>query len=127
MVDQGAGIRSQGAGEDEARPPVSWPLALGPWPLAPGVSLQEGTLVGDDCAGAHVYALLLPSGRRFQVSEPLYRLAQLLQTRLPAEEIAARLGARLGRPLSVADVATLVATKLAPQGVVVESGRVLEQ
>ena len=67
---------------------------------------------------AHVYALVLPSGRRFQVSEPLFRLAELLQSHLPAEQIAARLGARLGRPISVADVATLVATRREPQGVV---------
>jgi NAD(P)-dependent dehydrogenase (short-subunit alcohol dehydrogenase family) len=87
----------------------------------------EDTLPGPEPAGAHVYALLLPNGRRFQVSEPLYRLAELLQTRLPAEEIAARLGARLGRSLSVADVAALVATKLAPEGVVAASERVLEQ
>jgi hypothetical protein len=97
------------------------------WQVARGVSLWEGTLAGAEPAGAHVYALLLPNGRRFQVSEPLYRLAELLQTRLPAEEIAARLGARLGRSLSVADVAALVATKLAPEGVVAASERVLEQ
>jgi hypothetical protein len=97
------------------------------WQVARGVSLWEGTLAGAEPAGAHVSALLLPNGRRFQVSEPLYRLAELLQTRLPAEEIAARLGARLGRSLSVADVAALVATKLAPEGVVAASERVLEQ
>jgi hypothetical protein len=95
--------------------------------LAPGVGLLEGTLVGAEPAGAHVYALVLPNGRRFQVSEPLYRLAELLQSHLPPEEIAARLSARLGRPLSAADVASLVATRLQPQGVVARSGRVLEQ
>jgi hypothetical protein len=97
------------------------------WRLAPGVGLLEGTLVGGEPEGAHAYALVLPSGRRLQVSEPLYRLAELLQRPLPPEEVAARLSARLDRPLSVADVATLVATRLQPQGVVADGGRVLEQ
>lgn len=97
------------------------------WRLAPGVGLLEGTLAGGEPVNAHVYALVLPSGRRFQVSEPLFRLAELLQSRLPAEQIAARLSARLGRALPVADVATLVATRLEPQGVVVPSARMLEQ
>jgi hypothetical protein len=91
------------------------------WPLARGVSLLEGTLVGGEQPGAHVYALVLPSGRRFQVSEALYRLAELLQSRLPPDEIAARLTARLGRRLTVANVAALVDTKLRPQGVVAEN------
>ncbi len=98
-------------------PPAAEPH---PWPLARGVGLLEGTLAGADGAGGHVYALVLPSGRRFQVSEPLYRLAELLRGRLPAAEVAAGLGGRIGRPLSAADVATLVATKLAPHGVVSE-------
>ncbi|HEY7064644.1 MAG TPA: hypothetical protein VII06_24435 [Chloroflexota bacterium] len=98
-------------------PPAAVPH---PWPLARGVGLLEGTLAGAEGPGSHVYALVLPSGRRFQVSEPLYRLAELLRGRLPAEEVAARLGARVGRPLSAADLSTLVATKLAPHGVVSE-------
>ena len=97
------------------------------WILARGVSLLEGTLVGGEQAGAHVYALVLPSGRRLQVSEALYRLAELLQSRLPPEGVAARLGARLGRPLSVDDVAALVATRLRPQGVVSDPETMLEQ
>ncbi|HLH26470.1 MAG TPA: hypothetical protein VK066_28450 [Chloroflexota bacterium] len=97
------------------------------WRLAPGVSLLAGTLVGGDQSGVQVYALVLPNGQRFQVSEPLYRLAELLRSRLPPEEIAARLSARLGRPLGVAEVASLVATRLAPRGVVADAGPVLEQ
>jgi hypothetical protein len=48
----------------------------------------------------------------------LYRLAELLQGRLSADQVAARLSERLGRSLGASDVATLVETKLAPQGVV---------
>ena len=88
------------------------------WRLAPGVGLLEGTLAGGEPPGARAYALVLPSGRRLQVSEPLFRLAALLQAGLPAEEVAARLSERLGRPLAAADVAALVASKLQPLGVV---------
>jgi hypothetical protein len=97
------------------------------WTLVRGVSLLEGTLVGTEQPGTHAYALVLPSGRRLQVTEALYRLAELLQSRLPPEEIAARLAARLGRPLTVGDVAALVDTRLRPQGVVSDPGTMLEQ
>ncbi len=89
-----------------------------PWPLARGVGLVEGALIGPEGPGGHVYTLVLPDGRRFQVSGPLYRLAELLASTLSAEEVAARLSERLGRSLGAADVAALVETKLAPQGVV---------
>src|SRR3954466_12315220 len=104
--------------ERDLAPAGPTPTAAIPWQLAPGVGLLEGTLAGGEPVSAHIYALVLPSGRRFQVSEPLFRLAELLRSRLPAEQIAARLGARLGRPITVADVATLVATRLEPLGVV---------
>src|SRR5581483_5452730 len=95
MVDQGSGVGRRGP-ETASSPPATRPPTLIPWRLAPGVSLLQGTLAGGEPAGAHVYALVLPSGRRFQVSEPLFRLAELLQGQLPPEEIAARLSARLG-------------------------------
>jgi hypothetical protein len=88
------------------------------WVLAHGVGLIEGALVGSDEPGGHVFVIVRPDGRRFQVSEPLYRLAELLQGRLSADQVAARLSERLGRSLGASDVATLVETKLAPQGVV---------
>jgi hypothetical protein len=116
MEDLGAEVQTP-EGETPDETPVPHP-----WPLAYGVGLLEGTLVGAVGAGRHAYALVLRDGRRFEVSEPLYRLAELLQGRLSAEEIAARLSARLGRPLSVADVAGLVELKLAPQGVVRTNG-----
>jgi hypothetical protein len=106
------------------QPPSSSPHA---WTLVHGVSLLDGTLVGGDHSGTHAYALVLPSGRRLQVSEALFRLVELLQSALPPEEIATRLAARLGRPLSVGDVAALVATRLRPQGVVSDPGTMLEQ
>ena len=130
MVEHGPGGGGRGTGETGAPArPAPWPVAPGPhpWRLAPGVGLLEGTLAGGEPAGTHVYALVLPSGRRFQVSEPLFRLAELLQSALPAEQIAARLAARLGRPVTVADVAILVSTRLEPRGVVSASTGVLEQ
>ena len=94
------------------------PHAPAAWALAHGVGLIEGALVGSDGPGGHVYVIVRPDGRRFQVSEPLFRLAELLQGRLSADQVAARLSERLGRSLGASDVATLVETKLAPQGVV---------
>ena len=90
----------------------------GGWALAHGVGLMEGALVGPEGLGGHTYVIVRPDGRRFQVSEPLYHLAELLQGRLSADEVAARLSERLGRSLTASDVVTLVETKLAPQGVV---------
>jgi hypothetical protein len=130
--DWGLGARGPGPGDEfspapsDPRPPTHDPGAS-PWRLARGVSLLEGTLVGGEPPGTHVYALVLPTGRRLQVSEALYRLVELLQSRLPPEEIAARLAARLGRSLSAQDVATLVATRLRPQGVVSDPETMLEQ
>ena len=89
-----------------------------PWPLAPGVGLLEGTQVGPEGVAGPVYALVLPDGRCFQLSEPLYRLAELLRGTWSADEIAARLSQRLGRTASAADVGRLVESKLAPQGIV---------
>ncbi len=86
------------------------------WRLAPGVGLLEGTLVGPAGPAGPAYVLVLPDGRRYRVSEPLYRLAELLRGRLSAEEIAARLSARLGRPLSAGEVTRLVEQRLVPYG-----------
>ena len=121
MVERpGTGDTDQGAGSGDEHPdpgpptpdPVEWRLASGVW-------LVEGTAVGAGAAvDEHVYTLVLPDGRRYQVSEPLYRLAELLECRLSLQEVAARLSERLGRPLTVADVAGLVERKLVPQHVV---------
>jgi hypothetical protein len=89
-----------------------------PWALARGVGLLEGTRVNAEGAAGQVYALVLPDGRCFEVSEPLYRLAALLQGTWSADEIAARLSEHMGRGVSTDDVARLVEAKLVPQGVV---------
>jgi hypothetical protein len=91
---------------------TEWQLATGVWPV-------EGTAVGvADADAAHVYTLVRPDGRRFQLTEPLYRLAELLEQRLPLATIAVRLSERVGRRLEPSDVATLIVRKLAPWGVV---------
>jgi hypothetical protein len=88
------------------------------WQLAAGVGLVEGTVIGaGQAAGRHAYTVVLPSGRRFEVSESLYRLAELLAGRRTLSEITARLAERLGRPFSEAEVAALVERKLASQGI----------
>ena len=90
------------------------------WRLAPGVALQEGTVVmGEGAPAACAYTLIHPSGRRYRMAEPLYRLAELLVGDLPLAEVAQQLSARLNRPLGVADVAGLIESKLAAQGLVV--------
>jgi hypothetical protein len=89
------------------------------WGLAAGVWLVEGTAVGAAQGDpAHVFTLVRPDGRRFQVSESLYRLAELLEQRLPLTTIAVRLSEWVGRPLEPSDVATLIERKLAPWDVV---------
>jgi hypothetical protein len=94
----------------EATP--EWRLAAGVWPV-------EGIAFGAPAAdAAHVYTLVRPDGRRFQLSEPLYRLAELLEQRLPLATIAVRLSERLGRSLEPSDVASLIERKLVPWGVV---------
>lgn len=90
----------------------------GGWRLAPGVGLVEGTLLDGQGPGQHVYTLVLPSGRRFRVAEPLYRLAELLAGQRSPEEVAAALSARLGRSFGVAEVDGLIETRLAPHGAV---------
>jgi hypothetical protein len=90
------------------------------WRLAPGVWPQEGRVVagrtvGDDRA----YTLIMPSGRRFELTEPLYRLAELLEAPRAVPDVAARLGERLGRPISAAQVASLIDEKLADHGVAI--------
>jgi len=91
---------------------TEWQLATGVWPV-------EGIVVGVANAEAvHVYTLVRPDGRRFQLTEPLYRLAELLEQRLPLATIAVRLSERVGRRFEPGDVATLIAQKLEPWGVV---------
>ena len=115
MVSQGPGESGQGKGDASAGvsspAPVQWRLAPGVWPV-------EGTVVGGTAApGEHAYTLVLPNGRRYQVSESLYRLAELLASGLSLEEVAARLSERLGRPIAAAEVEALVERKLVPQGI----------
>ena len=91
---------------------AEWQLATGVWPV-------EGIAVGvADAEATHVYTLVRADGRRFQLTEPLYRLAELLEQRLPLATIAVRLSERVGRRLEPSDVATLIVQKLAPWGVV---------
>jgi hypothetical protein len=98
---------------DPGKTTTEWRLAAGVWPV-------EGVAFGvPDADAAQVYTLVRPDGRRFQVTEPLYRLAELLEQRLPLATIAVRLSERVGRPLEPSDVATLIERKLAPWGVVV--------
>jgi hypothetical protein len=90
------------------------------WRLAPGVWLIEGTAVGaPQTIPGHVYTLVRPDGRRFQVSQSLYHLAELIEQELTLATIAQRLSERLGRPLAPRDVATLIEQKLLPWGAVV--------
>ncbi len=99
-------------GADDARQPTDWILAPGVWPV-------EGTAVGiPNGSPAHVYTLVRRDGRRFQVSEPLYRLAELLEARLPLAVVAEKLGERLGRPLGEHQVDRLIREKLVPWDVV---------
>jgi hypothetical protein len=98
---------------DDASPqPTEWILAPGVWPV-------EGTVVGapGGCP-AHSYTLVRRDGRRFQVSEPLYRLAELLEAGHPLAVVAQKLGERLGRSLDERQVARLIREKLVPWDVV---------
>ncbi len=92
------------------------PALEGIWRLTPGVGLIEGTLIGPDGPAGPVYGLFLPDGRRYELSEPLYRLAEQLQGRLSVETIADRLSARLGRTLDAPAVTALIESRLAPRG-----------
>jgi hypothetical protein len=90
------------------------------WRLAPGVWPQEGQAVtGRAMADERAYTLIMPSGRRFELTEPLFRLAELLEAPRSVPDVAARLGKRLGRPISAAQVAALIDEKLADHGVAV--------
>src|SRR5262249_5959827 len=91
------------------------------WRLAPGVWPQEGRVAAGERGATddRAYTLIMPSGRRFEVPEPLYRLAELLEAPRTVPDVAARLGERLGRPISAAQVASLIDEKLADHGVAV--------
>jgi hypothetical protein len=90
------------------------------WRLAPGVWPQEGRVAaGRAAADERAYTLIMPSGRRFELTEPLYRLAELLEAPRAVPDVAARLGERLGRPISPAQVAALIDEKLADHGVAI--------
>lgn len=86
------------------------------WRLAPGVDLLAGTALSCEQRGRTLYLLVAPSGHRYAVSEPLYRLAELLRRPRSLAEIAAALSARLGRQLDAPAVAALIASKLAARG-----------
>ena len=120
MVNPGTGIGGEGPGDEDSdrlsRTSAPSPPAPVQWRLAPGVWPVEGTVVGGTAApGEHAYTLVLPNGRRYQVSEALYRLAELLASGRSLEEVAARLSEWLGRPIAAAEVEALVERKLVPQ------------
>jgi hypothetical protein len=118
VAGAGEGVKAESSGRDTA---PSEPLASR-WRLAPGVGLVEGTLVGGEgTPGERVYALVLPNGYRYRVSEALYRLAELLAGERSVAEVAVHLSQRLGRPLRPAEVAGLIERKLAARGLVVAS------
>jgi hypothetical protein len=89
----------------------------GCWQLTPGVGFLEGTLVGDGAhAGQHAYLLVLPDGRRFNVSRPLYHLARLLAGGASLATAAARLSESMARPIGEQEVEALISRRLAPLG-----------
>ncbi len=106
-------------GPDPTPTAENTPPAGSEWGLAPGVWPVEGFAIGTPRPEpAHVYTLVRPDGRRFQVSESLYRLAELLEARQSLTAIAAELSGRLGRPLGADDVDRLIREKLLPWAVV---------
>jgi hypothetical protein len=89
------------------------------WRLAPGVDLLAGTALSGEQRGHTLYLLVAPSGHRYAVSEPLYRLAELLRSSRSLAEIATALSTRLGRPLDAPAAAALIESKLAAHGLAV--------
>ncbi|HLI28793.1 MAG TPA: hypothetical protein VKZ60_17140 [Chloroflexota bacterium] len=81
--------------------------------LLPGVRLTEL----DSGASQQMYLLRLPNGRHFQLAGPLYHLVSLLDGQRTPAAIAVELGARLGRPITAEEVATIIDRKLAPLGI----------
>jgi hypothetical protein len=81
--------------------------------------LLAGTALSGAQRGHPQYLLVAPSGHRYAVSEPLYRLAELLRRPRPLAEIAATLSTRLGHPLDAPAVAALIESKLAARGLAV--------
>jgi hypothetical protein len=86
--------------------------------LLPGVVLGEL----DTSSTRQAYLLTLPDGRHFQLAAPLYHLAMLLDGTRTAAEVAAELSTRIGREVTVAEVETVIARKLAPLGILVTDG-----
>ncbi|HZU06823.1 MAG TPA: hypothetical protein VFB73_12700 [Chloroflexota bacterium] len=107
----------------------SRPLAVPPEPTgATGVApdgalprLLPGVVLGelDTSSSRQAYLLTLPDGRHFQLAAPLYHLATLLDGTRTAAEVAAELSTRIGREVTVAEVETVIARKLAPLGILV--------
>jgi hypothetical protein len=75
-------------------------------------------LVGNGAQGGqHAYLLVLPDGRRFHVTRPLYHLARLLARHVSLSEVATSLSECVARPLGQEEVAALIARRLAPLGI----------
>jgi hypothetical protein len=81
--------------------------------LLPGVELGEL----DSGSTEQAYLLTLPDGRNYQLARPLYHLASLLDGERTVAEVADALSARIGRPISAAEVTTIVDQKLVPLGI----------
>jgi hypothetical protein len=89
--------------------PAAWvPL------LAPGARLLPTPASG---------YLALPSGRQFALTPPLAAFVRLIDGHRPLATIAAQLAPQLARPVSPAQLAHLLTTKLAPLGVVTPDAR----
>jgi hypothetical protein len=89
------------------------------WRLAPGVGLLSGTLVGDSGEPARNACLVvLPNGRRFEVTPSLFLVAELLAGDVSLRDVARQIGQRTGRLVSPSALDAIVRQKLVPAGVV---------
>ncbi len=88
--------------------------------LIPGVELA-GEYQGSGLAEA-TYLVLKPGGQSIQVSRLLYLVLEGIDGIRPAGEVAERVSAAFGREVSADNIGYLVASKLAPLGLVPGGG-----